>query len=135
MNRAKFYLRQIRQVKIQIMELEDKAEELRTSLSLSAICYDKDRVQTTPEDRLAKVFSKLLEVEAKINGHKEYINTIHKQMLSVGGDYSKVLEIVYYEGYPLIEVARRLNRSYDYIKHLHLDALKVFEDKYGHLIA
>lgn len=63
---AKKHLRSIRDDHMKIQRLMAKRDELRFSLYPKAITYDKDRVQTSPEDVLSERVSALFEIEDKI---------------------------------------------------------------------
>lgn len=65
LNEAYNYLMQIRKAESQIKRLEMKARELRSCLLPGAIRYDKDRVQSTPEDKLLEIMAEVDECERK----------------------------------------------------------------------
>jgi DNA-directed RNA polymerase specialized sigma subunit len=65
------YLMQIRRAELSIRRLEMKAAALRTCLLPNAIRYDKDRVQTSPEDKLAEIMADIDGLERDIIQRKE----------------------------------------------------------------
>lgn len=65
------YLMRIRRIEWTIKRLALEHDELQTCLLPSAIRYDKDVVQTSPEDTLSAITSKVLELEARIRAMNE----------------------------------------------------------------
>jgi len=65
------YLMRIRRIEWTIKRLTLEHDELQTCLLPSAIRYDKDVVQTSPEDTLSAITSKVLELEARIRAMNE----------------------------------------------------------------
>lgn len=63
MNDAKTFLRQIRTERREIKILESKIREKRFELMPSGIRYDKENVQTSPEDKLSELVAELTEYE------------------------------------------------------------------------
>ena len=60
------YLKLPRQLEWEIRRLTYEHDELQASLLPSAIRYDKDVVQTSPEDAMPNVASRVLELEKRI---------------------------------------------------------------------
>ena len=70
----KSFLQSIRNTRREIEYFSDMVEELRTSLLPSAIRYDKDRVQTSPEaDPMTDILEKVAVYEQKIRDHLQYL--------------------------------------------------------------
>lgn len=57
------YMRQVRQIELKIQRLTMQIEELESCLLPQGICYDRDKVQTSPEDVLPKIAGKIQELE------------------------------------------------------------------------
>lgn len=60
------YLQRPRKLQLSIMRLSLQHDELQTCLLPAAIRYDKDVVQTSPEDKLSEVAAAVLDIERKI---------------------------------------------------------------------
>lgn len=60
------YLLRVRKLQRQIWLLCLRHDELQSCLLPAAIRYDKDVVQTSPEDKLSDVAAAVLDIEAKI---------------------------------------------------------------------
>lgn len=57
------YMRQVRQIELKIRRLTLQIEELEGCLLPQGIRYDRDKVQTSPEDVLPKIAGKIQELE------------------------------------------------------------------------
>lgn len=60
------YLMQIRKKEYAIKRKKLRVEELRSCLGARAIRYDKDRVQTSPVDKVSEILCKVVDLEAQI---------------------------------------------------------------------
>lgn len=60
------YLQRPRKLELSIMRLSLQHDELQACLLPAAIRYDKDVVQTSPEDKLSEVAAAVLDLENKI---------------------------------------------------------------------
>ena len=67
MNRVAYeYLNGVRWSSLKIMRLIAEKNELESCLLPAAIRYDKDRVQSSPEDPMGKIVSQVMEKEEEI---------------------------------------------------------------------
>lgn len=57
------YMRQVRQIELKIRRLTLQIEELESCLLPHGIRYDRDKVQTSPEDVQPKIAGKIQELE------------------------------------------------------------------------
>ena len=57
------YMRQVRQIELRIRRLTLQIEELESCLLPQGIRYDRDKVQTSPEDTLSRITGKIMELE------------------------------------------------------------------------
>lgn len=60
------YLLQIRRKELTIRRKQLLCEELRSSLGARAIQYDRDRVQTSPVDKVSEIICKVADLEDQI---------------------------------------------------------------------
>lgn len=57
------YMMQVRRIELRIRRISLQIEELESSLLPQGIRYDKDKVQTSPEDTLSKIAGKIADLE------------------------------------------------------------------------
>lgn len=136
---AKEYLLEIRKQRRVLHSLEQRAEELRTQAEgVKAITYDRDKVQTSPENMMEKIMPALVEVEEEYARqiffyHTEMQKRI-KQIAALRADYAEILRLRYVEGngrpLKLEEIALRMGMSWPRVKHLHGEALEAFRRKW-----
>lgn len=126
---AKEYLSQINRYNAIIQNKMIEIEQLRDLASgIKGICYDKDRVQTTPTDRMAEIVSEIVEVEEELKQavtvylakKKNIINTIEQVE---NDDAYNLLHKKYVENKKLYEVAADMDISYESARQLHKTAL------------
>ena len=68
MNRqAYIFLNSARVLHWEWLRLKAKHDELESCLLPAAIRYDKDKVQTSPEDPMAKIVAEINELEVEMN--------------------------------------------------------------------
>ena len=133
---AKEYLSKIQADRAILESLEEKIEELRhQATGVKAIVYDKDRVQTTPENRFEEIMARLdAEIEKwtkmKLRYEKE-VRKITEQIAGLGrADYVDILRLRYINDMPLSDIADRICLSFGRTAHLHGEALEAFRRKY-----
>lgn len=84
------FLTRVREIDSQIMREELTLAEIKSSLLPGAITYDKDRVMTSPEDRLPEVFARIDERERVIKELRsrkvEVIEEIDGALRKMAGD-------------------------------------------------
>ena len=139
---AKEYLSEALKYRRAMNTLKERAESLRTELiGLKAITYDRDRVQISPTNKIEELMPRLIEIEER---YGEMIFKYHKALLirtaqveEIGrDDYAEILRLRYLETnakgkrHSLNEIAEKTHRSFDWVRHLHGQALRAFERKY-----
>lgn len=133
--KAKDYLGQIRKLKRLIRVKEEQITELRESLLfLSAITYDREKVQTSPGDTLPDQVGKLVELENEykrtVEAYQRKKDEILKMIASLDNPlYEHVLILRYVNGCGLEEIADDLTHDYSYIRHVHGWALLEIQKK------
>ena len=119
-----------------IAEKQDHIQRLKESLDVAGICYDKERVQSSPElDKFAYIFAQIDTEEQVLESLKteliqtrvKIINMIHQLE---NEKHRKLLNIVYVDVQSLKKAANIMCFSYDYVKELHLEALDAFSEKF-----
>lgn len=138
---AKEYLLEIRKKKHAMNSLMLRCEELRNKAQgVGAIVYDKERVQTSPEDMMSKVVVQLVDLEERyieaISDYYEAIRIRSEQIEQMENPvFSEILRMRYIEeengqGLSYEQIAVRMRYKYNTIKTLHWKALRAFENKY-----
>lgn len=61
------FLNSVRTIHYQWLRLKSKRDELESCLLPAGIRYDKDKVQSSPEDTLSKVVAEIVEIENDMN--------------------------------------------------------------------
>lgn len=131
-NKAEIYLKQIRDVERTMKNKRDELEALRYKASgATAIRYDKDKVQTSPQDYLSMAIMDIIEIEkqieedsASIEDMKGSAYAIVRQMKSA--DQRALIEWFYLNGISMTETADRMNMSERTAYYLRDDALESF---------
>lgn len=129
---AKEYLLQIRAYEIRIRQIETEIRRNEVALLPGAIRYDRDRVQTTPEDKFAEIMASvgdlILEQRRKVAELARLRDRIIDEISQVKGiGRSQVLYMRYVAGMRYEAIAYALNYSVDHVKRLHSRGLKEFE--------
>lgn len=76
---AKSYLRKPNQILGDINILREKAETLRENVLPKGVCFDKEKVQSGTDDKMARYAAKLEEIEKKIEElYEEYYEAINR---------------------------------------------------------
>ena len=134
---AKTYLQKIRSERLEVVQLQETVDELIYSLLPSGIRYDTLKVQTSPDDQMARVMAEVDEYERKIREHLAklvdrqnvafaYVSALEKS------DYRQVLTLYYLTGERLTwhQVADKMDLSEQRIYQLHNEAIEELEKKW-----
>lgn len=133
---AKKYLQQIYKLHIKIKHRKDELETLKVSASgYHGIDYSADRVQSSPDDRMANVVGKYLDLEAEISQMlEEYMLKRHYIINQIEGINNAQLSDILYARYVSFEslatIANDLHYEYTYCCRLHGKALREFARLY-----
>lgn len=140
--RAKEYLNRYHKTRRAIALLERSIEEQAIKAqSMGAIRYDKDRVQTSPMNRLEADAVRLMELhEQYADLLQEYRRTelqiVQRVTDMPNPQHAKILQLMYLETdrsgnrISLRRIANRMHVTYDHACHLHGDALQEFDRLY-----
>lgn len=133
MNSAKEYLMQIGELEERIKQKEIQLQCLReTAGGVSAIRYDKDRVQTTIlTDPIGRNMEKVFDLEERILLDKLELETFRNKIINEIHEthderYIKVLFKRYVEHKTYELIAVECHYTYDYTRVLHSEALRAF---------
>lgn len=132
---AKQYLRQVRKAQLQIQRLSEEIEERRTAITSTAAPILGDRVQTSPSDHFAAAMAQLMDMDMRrAEEMLDYLilkDKISEQVRSIEPEiYQTVLYKRYINAMSLRKIAEEEGYSYDWICHVHGDALLAFSKKF-----
>ena len=131
-HRAESYLTDIRFVEKDLINKKLELEALRYKASgAGAIRYDKDHVQTSPQDYMTMAIADVIEIEKQIREAEEAIEGQKGEAYAIvrmmdQADRRAIIEWFYLNGLPMIETAARLNMSERNAYYLKDDALEEF---------
>ena len=130
--KADNYLRKIQAVEKILKNKRDELEALRYKASgAGAIRYDKDRVQTSPQDYLAMAMVDIVEIEKQIEEDEASIEDMKGQAYSIvrrmeQADHRALIEWFYLNGLPMQVVSLKMNMSERNAYYLRDDALEEY---------
>lgn len=130
---TKHHLELIRDAEKNINNKRLELEALRYKASgAGAIRYDKDKVQTSPQDYMTMAVADLVEIEKQIREAETDIEDMKGQAYIIVRQMKEpeqraVIEWYYLNGLSMIDTAERLNLSERSAYYLREDALKAFE--------
>ena len=114
MNRqAYIFLNSVRVLHWEYLRLKAKHDELESCLLPAAIRYDKDKVQTSPEDPMCKIISEILELEKEMKrvqlNKSIQIEKIDKAISSLQADEQRTaLTMRYINRIPVSQIAEEM---------------------------
>lgn len=108
------YLNSLRWIDLKLLRLNARKKELESCLLPAAIRYDKDKVQTSPEDPMSKICAEISEIDneiycisvCKADKIRELSNTIHNLERP---EERTVLTLYFIEHIKIKEIAKRMN--------------------------
>lgn len=133
---TKEYLMQLKHLRLAMQKVEEQISEIRNTMTqLSAIRYDKEHVQQTPDDIMLNCIVRIEAAEEKyvnlLEQYNERYTIMLQQIEGMENELQKnILLLRYMYGLPLHIVADKLGYSFDWIRHVHQRALRTFQEKY-----
>lgn len=129
--RADKYLRQIKNADKEITEMILKISYLKYKASgCGAIRYDKDRVQTSPQDMMCEAVTEAVSLERKMSSrHKELMEARRhaEEVIELWNDKMALLISVYYlDNKNMSDVERQIRCSNSTAHRIKRDALERF---------
>lgn len=130
--KATSYLMPIRNIEKKLHSKRLELEALRYRASgAGAIRYDKDHVQTSPEDYLAMAMADIIEIDKFIKAAEEDIEKKKGKAYSIVRkiemeDHRTIIEWYYLNGLSMIETATRMSIAERTAYYLRDDALESF---------
>lgn len=110
------FLNSIRKIENEIVKLQLQHDELQSCLLPKAITYDGDRVQTSPEDKMLEIASRVIDMEKEIRDLKQrkakLIIEINDSIAKLDSDVEQMVLLGFYVGrLPAIKVAELVHYS------------------------
>ena len=133
---AKEYLLKIQTYRWIMQKYADRIEELYHEASgLKAIVYDKDRVQTSPEDRMERIFIRIdAEAEKYAKARARYDREVRKRMEMITAlenpAHVELLTLRYVDGLKWEEIACAMGYTFRHTTRLHGEALSAFSRRF-----
>ena len=114
--KANKYLMQIRDASKELTELIFQIDYLRYKASgAGAIRYDKDRVQTSPEDMVCEAISEAVYLEGKLSNRHKQLKAMREnteKILALWADNNaRMIEVYYLNHGSMVDVARQIKCS------------------------
>lgn len=129
---TKWDLEQIRESEKKINQKKLELEALRyKATGAGAIRYDKDRVQTSPQNYMEMAIADVIEIEKEIEEEEIAIEGKKGEAYSLvrkmeHPDQRAVIEWYYLNGFSMVDTAGKLNMSERTCYYLKEDALEAF---------
>jgi DNA-directed RNA polymerase specialized sigma subunit len=118
-----------RRIADEIWRKDIRRQELRACLLPAAITYDKDRVQTTPEDHMAETMAEVADLDAEIEilrrRRARQIRLISRALDQLEDDREKAILEAYYIGRKSMnEIAEHMSYSLQHTYRLKRDGVE-----------
>lgn len=110
------YLNSVRVLHWRWLRLKARHDELESCLLPAAIRYDKDKVQTSPDDTISKIVAEISELETQMNAvllaKAERIDEINNIIHSLESDEERTaLTMRYINRVPVADIAEAMGYS------------------------
>lgn len=110
------YLNSVRVLHWRWLRLKARHDELESCLLPAAIRYDKDKVQTSPDDTISKIVAEIAELESQMNevllAKAKRINEITNIIHSLESDEERTaLTMRYINRVPVADIAEAMGYS------------------------
>ena len=131
-NKAEQYLRKIRDNDRALKNKRDELEALRYKASgAGAIRYDKDHVQTSPQDYLAMAMADIIEIEKQIEEKESMLEEMKGKAYTMvrkipQTDHRIIIEWYYLNGLSMIATADKMSIAERTAYYLRDDAIDSF---------
>lgn len=129
---VKRYFEQIREKELHIRRKREEIERLRASLEARGIDYSKDRVVSSPSDKMPSIVAKYLDMERTTDiAEENFINLRNKiidELQNISPKHGEILYARYLEYKSYSEIAKDIDRSEKTVKSLLNNALMEFDN-------
>ena len=131
-NRAEVYLKRIRDNDRMLKLQRDELDALRYKASgAGAIRYDKDHVQTSPQDFLSMAMDDIIRIEKEIGDKETYIEEMKGEAYAIVRMLSKpehrtIIDWYYLNGQTMVDTAEKMHMAERTAYNIREDALESF---------
>ena len=137
--RANKYLMQIRDASKELTELIFRIDYLRYKASgAGAIRYDKDHVQTSPEDMVCEALAEVVDLEEKFTNRHKQLKAMREhteKVISLWDDNNaRCIEIYYLNHGSMVDVARQCKCTDRHAYRIKSNALEEFSKYIQHIV-
>ena len=135
--KPKEYLLEITKYRRLAQSTADQIDDLRNQIGgLSAIAYDRDRVQTSPSNRMEQLIPKLIRLEEKYARNLARYNTeVLKRTKQIEGLdnplHVSILTMRYVRDMKWEEIAEETTYTFRHVTRVHGEALQAFGRLYN----
>lgn len=132
---VKNYLSQIKKLNIIIRQKQEECERLKASATGSAIGYDEKVQSSVKPDRMSGVVAKYVDMERELHENIFELKRVRDKIINEiqNMENEKHVELLYkryVEDKPLGQISREMHYSYNFVRHMHGEALLLFDEKY-----
>jgi DNA-directed RNA polymerase specialized sigma subunit len=129
------YLDRLRDMHAECRKAHWDVDEAVDALMPRGVSYDGVKVQTSPEDRIAERVAELEAAQNRLKRatarYKAVRGRIIHQINKMPEKASTLLYLRYVHFRTFVQIADRMDYSYDYVRHLHRDALEKFGEMFA----
>ena len=94
------YLESVRRIESEIRKQQLKHDALQSCLLPKAITYDKDAVQTSPEDKMSEIAAEVMDIEKTLrvlaDAKYQAINDVTKNIAKLDSEDEQIVLLGYY---------------------------------------
>lgn len=128
----KQYLLQVKLLNEKIQSNKETLDALRAKLTDITNKLDDVKVQSSNQANFDETLADIIDTESKLNRDMcKYIRLKYKILSEINAMEDNTLSVILFKRYilgkSLNQIAKELNYSYDYLRHLHLKALREFK--------
>lgn len=142
---AKEYLLEIQKYHFMVLNKENQLRRIRESvsqlLSIQGIRYDRDRVQTSPQDPMSGNVAELIDAERELEKCIMEYNAVINRRVDQINSMDKTEHVIILSKRYLSDkttnfqtIADDMGYSYDRACHIHGEALREFEKKFPEIL-
>lgn len=135
--RAKEYLREIRRLEIRVRQKKEEIELIREQAScLPSTDLKQDRIQTSPDGQgFTRLIDRAASLEQELQQDIEELQKVrHERIMMIhqleDPKQAELLFLRYVRDRSLDYIADYMELSYDRVRHMHGEALQIFQKKF-----
>ena len=116
------------EIRKQIQLKRETRLQLLMSLYPGAIRYDKDKVQTTPQDKMSDIMAQIDDLDSDIDYLKDQLRSSRREIAGLCDQYlddqeTRIVKLRHIDGLKWDDVARAVHRSERTVHRIHKSAV------------